>query len=125
MKTPIETSGTGSANSTAKFATPILRSLRTTRRTFGFDDQSIRYVVTRLQKYEITNSERHAIGDAFEVFIGDALKGKEGQYFTPRNVTEMMVPVPRSVSYRPVHRSRMQDGRLPRLNDGTRLQPDR
>jgi type I restriction enzyme M protein len=55
------------------------------------DDQSIRYVVTRLQKYEITNSERHAIGDAFEVFIGDALKGKEGQYFTPRNVTEMMV----------------------------------
>lgn len=55
------------------------------------DDKSIRYVVTKLQNYEITDSERHAIGDAFEVFIGDALKGKEGQYFTPRNVTDMLV----------------------------------
>lgn len=55
------------------------------------DPASIRYAVAKLQRLELTNSERHAIGDAFEVFIGDALKGKEGQYFTPRNVIQTMV----------------------------------
>jgi type I restriction enzyme M protein len=55
------------------------------------DPSSIRYAVAKLQRFELTNSDRHAIGDAFEVFIGDALKGKEGQYFTPRNVIQTMV----------------------------------
>jgi len=55
------------------------------------DASSIRYAVAKLQRLELTNSDRHAIGDAFEVFIGDALKGKEGQYFTPRNVIHTMV----------------------------------
>ena len=55
------------------------------------DPASIRYTVAKLQRLKLTNSDRHAIGDAFEVFIGDALKGKEGQYFTPRNVIQSMV----------------------------------
>lgn len=54
------------------------------------DPSSIRYAVAKLQRFELTNSDRHAIGDAFEIFIGDALKGKEGQYFTPRNVIQTM-----------------------------------
>ena len=39
-------------------------------------------------------ADRDAIGDAFEVFIGPALRGSEGQFFTPRNVVKMMVAIP-------------------------------
>ena len=55
------------------------------------DIDSIAYVVGELQNYTILEADRDAIGDAFEVFIGPALRGAEGQFFTPRNVIEMMV----------------------------------
>lgn len=55
------------------------------------DSASLAYVVGELQNYSITEADRDAIGDAFEVFIGPALRGSEGQFFTPRNVVEMMV----------------------------------
>lgn len=57
------------------------------------DANSIRYVVGELQNYAITDAPREAIGEAFEVFIGPALRGSEGQFFTPRNVVKMMVDV--------------------------------
>lgn len=63
------------------------------------DDDFIVYVVGELQKFVINEAERDAIGDAFEVFIGPALRGEEGQFFTPRNVVhmavEMLDPEPR------------------------------
>ena len=55
------------------------------------DDDSVAYVVGELQTYTIVEAGRDAIGEAFEVFIGPALRGAEGQFFTPRNVIEMMV----------------------------------
>jgi type I restriction enzyme M protein len=55
------------------------------------DANSIVYVVGELQKYAITKAERDAVGDAFEVFIGPALRGGEGQFFTPRNVVKMAI----------------------------------
>jgi type I restriction enzyme M protein len=55
------------------------------------DADSIVYVVGELQKYAITKAERDAVGDAFEVFIGPALRGGEGQFFTPRNVVKMAI----------------------------------
>ena len=55
------------------------------------DADSIVYVVGELQKYAITKAERDAVGDAFEVFIGPALRGGEGQFFTPRNVVRMAI----------------------------------
>jgi len=55
------------------------------------DADSIVYVVGELQKYAITKAERDAVGDAFEVFIGPALRGSEGQFFTPRNVVRMAI----------------------------------
>ena len=55
------------------------------------DPDSIAYVVGELQNYTILEADRDAIGEAFEVFIGPALRGTEGQFFTPRNVIEMMV----------------------------------
>ncbi len=55
------------------------------------DDDNLVYVVGELQNYSITESARDAIGDAFEVFIGPALRGSEGQFFTPRNVVYMLI----------------------------------
>lgn len=61
--------------------------------TINLDPESLRYVVGELQNYCITEADRDAIGDAFEVFIGPALRGSEGQFFTPRNVVKMMVEI--------------------------------
>jgi type I restriction enzyme M protein len=61
--------------------------------TISLDPESVRYVVGELQNYCVMEANRDAIGDAFEVFIGPALRGTEGQFFTPRNVVKMMVEI--------------------------------
>lgn len=61
--------------------------------TLKLDDDSLAYVVGELQNYCVMDADRDAIGDAFEVFIGPALRGAEGQFFTPRNVVKMMVEI--------------------------------
>lgn len=55
------------------------------------DSEAIVYIVGELQNYCITEAQRDVIGDAFEVFIGPALRGGEGQFFTPRNVVRMAI----------------------------------
>lgn len=55
------------------------------------DANSISYVVGQLQRYCLLEASRDAVGDAFEVFIGHALKGAQGQFFTPKNVVKMIV----------------------------------
>lgn len=57
----------------------------------NLDAETIVYIVGELQNYCITEAQRDVIGDAFEVFIGPALRGGEGQFFTPRNVVKMAV----------------------------------
>ena len=59
----------------------------------NLDDKSITYVIGELQNYCLIEAERDIISDAFEVFIGHALKGGQGQFFTPRNVVKMMVDI--------------------------------
>lgn len=59
----------------------------------AIDADSLVYVVGELQNYCITEAPRDAVGDAFEVFIGPALRGGEGQFFTPRNVVRMMIDI--------------------------------
>ena len=61
--------------------------------TIKLDKNSIAYVAGELQNYCLMEAERDAIADAFEVFIGHALKGSQGQFFTPRNVVKMMVDI--------------------------------
>jgi len=56
----------------------------------ALDDNSIVYLVGELQNYCIIDSERDVVADAFETFIGYALKGGQGQFFTPRNVARLM-----------------------------------
>lgn len=66
--------------------------------TINLDAESLCYVVGEIQNYCIMEADRDAIGDAFEVFIGPALRGPEGQFFTPRNVVNMVIeclnPIP-------------------------------
>ena len=57
------------------------------------DERSIAYVVGELQNYCLMEAERDVVADAFETFIGHALKGGQGQFFTPRNVVKMMVDI--------------------------------
>lgn len=51
---------------------------------------AIAYIVGEMQYFEITATERDVVADAFEVFIGNALKGAQGQFFTPRNVVRLL-----------------------------------
>jgi len=61
--------------------------------SINLDAGSIAYIVGELQNYCLIDAERDSIADAFEVFIGHALKGGQGQFFTPRNVIKMMVEI--------------------------------
>lgn len=61
--------------------------------TIKLPADAIKYIVGELQNFAITEADRDAIGDAFEVFIGPALRGSEGQFFTPRNVVKMVVEI--------------------------------
>jgi len=46
----------------------------------SLDAKSIAYVVGELQNYTLMNSERDVVADAFETFIGHALKGGQGSF---------------------------------------------
>lgn len=59
----------------------------------ALDAKSVRYIVGELQNYCLTDSDRDAIADAFETFIAGALKGGQGQFFTPRNIVKVMVEI--------------------------------
>ena len=51
--------------------------------SISLDDESLQYVVGELQSYLITEAPRDAVGEAFEVFIGPAVRGEEGQFLHP------------------------------------------
>ena len=57
------------------------------------DTKSLMFIVGELQNYSLMESERDVVADAFEIFIGHALKGGLGQFFTPRNVVKMIVDI--------------------------------
>ncbi|HIE56467.1 MAG TPA: restriction endonuclease subunit M, partial [Chromatiaceae bacterium] len=57
------------------------------------DENTLTYAVGELQLFCLIDSERDAIADAFETFIGPSLKGGQGQFFTPRNVVKLIVEI--------------------------------
>ena len=57
------------------------------------DAKSIAYVVGELQYFSLMESKRDVVADAFETFIDHALKGGQGQFFTPRNVVRMIIDI--------------------------------
>ncbi|MEJ2250027.1 MAG: N-6 DNA methylase, partial [Candidatus Lokiarchaeota archaeon] len=57
------------------------------------DGKGLKYIIGELQDYTLIEADRDAIRKAFEVFIGPALRGSEGQFFTPRNVVQACVSI--------------------------------
>ncbi len=57
------------------------------------DSKSLVFTVGILQDICIMEAARDVVADAFETFIGPSLKGDKGQFFTPRNVVQMMVEI--------------------------------
>ncbi|MFX0074122.1 MAG: N-6 DNA methylase [Candidatus Hermodarchaeota archaeon] len=57
------------------------------------DGKALIYIIGQLQDYCLIEAERDAVRKAFEVFIGPALRGSEGQFFTPRNVIRMCIDI--------------------------------
>ena len=57
------------------------------------DEKSLSYIVGELQPYSLMTAQRDVIGDAFEVFIHRALKGGQGQYFTPKNIVRTAIKI--------------------------------
>ena len=55
------------------------------------DPVSIKYIDAKLSELDLFNLERDLIGDAYEIFMGDAIKGQSGQFFTPQNAAEALV----------------------------------
>jgi type I restriction enzyme M protein len=51
------------------------------------------FIVSKLEDYSILHAERDIIADAFEELIGKMFRGGEGQFFTPRNIVQMMVDI--------------------------------
>lgn len=51
------------------------------------------FIVSKMEEYSILNAERDIIADAFEELIGTSFRGGEGQFFTPRNIVQMMIEV--------------------------------
>ena len=50
-------------------------------------------IVRKIENYSLIDAQRDIIADAFEELIGTAFRGGEGQFFTPRNVVQMMINV--------------------------------
>lgn len=57
------------------------------------DPTSIDFVNEELEKIDMFNLQRDAIGDAYEIFIGDNVKGQSGQFFTPKNAADALVSI--------------------------------
>lgn len=61
--------------------------------SISLDAKALSYVVGELQPFCLIEAPRDAVGEAFEVFVGSTLKGAQGQFFTPRNVIQLMVEI--------------------------------
>lgn len=75
-------------NEVKKEYSDVLRDTQIT-----LDPDSIYYLIYELQRFNISNAERDVIGDAFESFFGPTLRGSEGQFFTPKNVVQMIINI--------------------------------
>ena len=53
----------------------------------------VSFIVSKLENYSILDADRDVIGDAFEELVGTSFRGGEGQFFTPRNVVQMMIDI--------------------------------
>ncbi len=57
------------------------------------DERSLRVIVSLLETYAISEAPRDAIGDAIEQILLPSLRGSQGQFFTPKNVSVTMAHI--------------------------------
>ncbi len=55
--------------------------------------KELSFIVSKMEDYSILNADRDIIADAFEELIGTGFRGGEGQFFTPRNIVQMMIDI--------------------------------
>lgn len=55
--------------------------------------KELSFIVSKMEDYSILDADRDIIADAFEELIGTTFRGGEGQFFTPRNIVQMMIEV--------------------------------
>lgn len=53
--------------------------------------RTLSYIVSELQKYSLLNTRIDIKGKAYEEIVGANLRGDRGEFFTPRNVMQMVV----------------------------------
>ncbi len=58
----------------------------------ALDPEAIRYVMGKCY-FSLLDAASDPIGDAFEVFVGAESRGRAGQFFTPRTVTDLLVSI--------------------------------
>ena len=51
------------------------------------------FIVKKMEEFYLIEANRDIIADAFEELIGTTFRGGEGQFFTPRNVVQMMIDI--------------------------------
>ncbi|PWI47322.1 hypothetical protein CEE45_12570 [Candidatus Heimdallarchaeota archaeon B3_Heim] len=65
----------------------------TTNDQLIIDEANLRVIVTELQTFAISEAPRDAIGDAIEQILLPALRGSQGQFFTPKNISLTMAQI--------------------------------
>ncbi len=55
------------------------------------DPASIKFVVNELFSFIEDNKQGDLIADSYEIFIGNAIKGQEGQFFTPQVAIDYLI----------------------------------
>jgi len=55
------------------------------------NDSVLKYVVSELQRFSFINTDADIKGEAYEAIVGPNLRGDRGEFFTPRNVCNMLI----------------------------------
>lgn len=61
--------------------------------TFALNEYSIRKCFSELEYIDLSTSQSHILGDAFQSLIGPILRGEKGQFFTPKSIVRAMVEI--------------------------------
>ena len=59
--------------------------------TIKLHQRSLAWIVSELQPYSLLNTHVDVKGKAYEELVGANLRGDRGEFFTPRNITQMAV----------------------------------
>lgn len=96
--TPAERQGAAGKKKCRKRIEKLFESVKQSYETIfkgdeqiGLTDDVLAYIVSRLQMYSLLESDVDVKGHAYETIVGSNLRGDKGQFFTPRNMCQMMV----------------------------------